>query len=369
MKTILHVFSTLNKGGAESRVMDLYRALDKTQTQFAFAVTTPGEHFYMEDIRSQGGKIYYVKSRREIGLTAWLRQWKEIFAELQPHAVHSHTGFDSSIIVLVAWMFRVPKRLCHARDMMSSSSFAGRGRQHICRLMMRIFSTDLVACSTEAGGFLFGKRTMRKRGILLPNAVDLEKITSSRAAVPAGYRPSLQIETFDYVIGSVGNLRPVKNQRFMLDIMKSLLQVRSNGVLLIAGEGEERQGLLRHAEELGIQENVRLLGQRNDIPQLLSVLDLFLLTSFSEGLPGCVVEALACNLPCLISDTITRDLDIGTGLLSYCSLDAPLSQWRDTAMAMMDAPRPIQEDTLRLLRSHGFGVHEALRRLLTIYAL
>ena len=119
MRRVLQVFSSLNKGGAESRVMDLYRLLDKSQTQFDFAVTSEGEGFYMEEIRAMGGRVFYVESWRKAGLLGWFRQWKQIFNEVC--IVHSHTGFGSGIIMFVAWLYGVKKRISHARDMLGLS--------------------------------------------------------------------------------------------------------------------------------------------------------------------------------------------------------------------------------------------------------
>jgi glycosyltransferase EpsF len=367
MKRILQVFSTLNKGGAESRVMDLYRALDKTQVQFDFAVTTAGEHFYMDEIRAMGGNIYYIKPRSETGFFGWFRQWKPIISAGGFYAVHSHTGFDSGLVVLAAWLCGVPKRISHARNMSSASYRFYQLSERILRMLIRLFSTDLIACSTEAGRFLFGKRTMGKRGIYLPNAINLDAYAQDMDFDSVVYRRELQIESFDRVLGTVGNLREVKNQSFMLDIMKEFLRKQPNSVLLIAGQGSLRQSLLDRARELGISEHIRLLGQRNDIPKLLRVFDIFLLTSFTEGLPGSVVEAQSANVPCILSDTITRDVDVGTGLVSYFSLSAPPDAWSRKIEAILAQSLPEKERTLHLLREYCFDVNDSLARLISIY--
>jgi glycosyltransferase involved in cell wall biosynthesis len=98
-------------------------------------------------------------------------------------------------------------------------------------------------------------------------------------------------------IGTVGNLRPVKNQTLLLQAAQQVCARYSNVRVVIIGDGPLREQLIRTAEELGIHKQVRLLGARSEIPELLNALDIFVLPSLSEGLPMSVLEAMACGLP------------------------------------------------------------------------
>jgi len=161
---ILHTFSTLDKGGAESRVMDLYRAIDRGNFSFDFAVTSLDEHYYTEEILNMGGKIYNLHSIKELGIFRYIKQWKKLFKEKNYDVVHSHTGFESAIPITIAAFCGVKKRITHSRNMLKPFS---KIKKFFCFFMKRLiiwFSTDLVAISTDAGNFLFGKRVMKKRG-------------------------------------------------------------------------------------------------------------------------------------------------------------------------------------------------------------
>lgn len=365
MRRVLQVFSSLNKGGAESRVMDLYRRLDKSQTQFDFAVTSEGEGFYMEEIRAMGGRVFYVESWRKAGLLGWFRQWKQIFNEVC--IVHSHTGFGSGIIMFVAWLYGVKKRISHARDMLGLSGRFHKIKEALLRWLIVSFSTDLIGCSHEAGNFIFGERAMKRRGYFLPNAIDLTRYEVDSEFERDVYRAELGINKDVLLIGTVGNLREVKNQKFMIDILAAFRKKGQNAELIIAGEGDMRQNLLDHANQLGVSQYVHLLGQRHDIGQLLRCMDVFMLTSFSEGLPGSAVEAQCVNVPCVLASTITKDVDVNTGLVMYLSLEDSSEVWADRILGHLSNPLPSRESTLQLLKKHNFGVQESLEKLLSIY--
>ncbi len=345
--------------------MDLYRLLDKTQVQFDFAVTSKGEGYYAEEIRSLGGNIYLIPSRREVGILGWLRQWKQIFKKVC--LVHSHTGFDNGIIVFVAWLLGVKKRISHARDMLPASGRFHKQKEAVLRWLMVTFSTDLIGCSHDSGNFIFGKRAMEKKGIFLPNAIDLEQYREELPFDRDSYRESLGVAKDTFLIGTVGNLREVKNQRFMIDILAAFRHSNHNAELVIAGEGNMRQALMDHAQELGVAEYVHMLGQRHDIGLLLRSLDVFLMTSFSEGLPGSAVEAQCLNTPCVLASTITKDVDAHAGLVRFVSLEETPDKWKAEILEQASAPRPSRQQTLKRLKENNFDVHESLNKLLSVY--
>jgi len=107
---------------------------------------------------------------------------------------------------------------------------------------------------------------------------------------------------------------------------------------------------------------VSMAGQRFDIPQLLSAMDVFVFPSLHEGMPNTVIEAQATGLPCVIADTITREANI-TGLVQYLPLTSSASQWTEAALAAAELPR---RDTADDFKTHGYDIESVVKEFLLL---
>jgi glycosyltransferase involved in cell wall biosynthesis len=134
--------------------------------------------------------------------------------------------------------------------------------------------------------------------VTILNAVDLIPFRHPRGDGSV-IRAALGISPDAVVVGSVGNLLPLKNYASLVRWFGELL---ARFQLLIIGEGKERQVLESLVRELHLTDRVRLPGFRSDIPEVLGAMDIFAFPSLSEGLPRAVMEAMAAGLPCLVMD-------------------------------------------------------------------
>jgi glycosyltransferase involved in cell wall biosynthesis len=202
-----------------------------------------------------------------------------------------------------------------------------------------------LAVTKEAGDWLYGD--IGDRLVVIKNGADTEKFRFD-TGVRRAARQSLNLEE-KTVIGHVGRLVPVKNQRFLIDAFAAFHRKHRDSVLLIAGDGELYNELLVYAAQIGLSESIRFLGFRNDIPALLQAFDVFVLPSLFEGFPLVLVEAQSAALPCIASESITKSV-AATQYILFCPLDAPPEIWAKE-----------MENALRLRRD-ATGVHEALER-------
>lgn len=369
MKRVLQVFSSLEKGGAETRVLQMYKIMNRELLQFDFVVTTPGRHYYFDQIEQLGGRVFYVESWRKIGLCNYITQWKRIFHQQNYLAVHAHTTIDCGISLYFAKLAGIPVRIAHARNagLSLNPSIKTLVKNKILKWLTRKTSTVWIACSTPAAEYVFGERAVReKRVIILPDATDLDPFVDLHFDMSA-YKRELGIESTQYIIGTLGNARPVKNHPFLIKVFNAFLRLQPNSILLIAGRNEADVEAKRLVSEYHIEPKVRFLGQREDIPSLLSVMDLFVMPSFYEGGPSSVVEAQAANIPCILSDTITKEIDVGSGLVKFISLDAPLETWALEMEKSCCMKRPNQEITWRLLREYGYDIESNMKALINVY--
>lgn len=139
-------------------------------------------------------------------------------------------------------------------------------------------------------------------------------------------RSELEFGPSDYVIGNVGRMHPQKNHDRILEVFVKLLETKENARLLLVGKGELEEYVRSKVESLHIQDKVVMLKNRPDIPELMSAMDVFFLPSLYEGFPVALVEAQAAGLPCVISDSITKE-SVLTDQVQVIGLEEPTEVW------------------------------------------
>lgn len=166
-----------------------------------------------------------------------------------------------------------------------------------------------------------------QKGIIVRNGIELNAYSVDHAKRNE-YRKKLAVGETEFVIGHVGSLSPVKNHHFLLRVFSSVLHYEKNCRLLLVGSGDIEEEIMLEADRLGVKEKIIWLKNRADIPELLSVMDVFVFPSLHEGFPLAVLEAQAAGLRCIISDKITDDVLL-TDKISKMDLDADPEIWAE----------------------------------------
>ena len=166
--------------------------------------------------------------------------------------------------------------------------------------------------------------------VVLRNGVDLARFRSvpeSRGDI----RTSLDIPQDAFVVGHVGRMDELKNQRFLVEVFAEIAKVRGDAVLLMVGDGLLRQEIEDRLKEKGLFGRTRMLSHRSDVPRLLKAMDVFIFPSKSEGLGIALIEAQAAGLRCVASDAVPSDA-FCTPRAIPVSLARPATEWRDIAL-------------------------------------
>ena len=336
---VLCVFSTLDRGGAESMCMNLYRHVNHERVQFDFVKHTMKKGAFEDEIISLGGRVYQAPRFKGYNLLQYDIWWRN-HLRLHPehHIIHGHFFTISPIYFNIAHsMERVTVGHIHA------STMRGKGKQLLVKLIERKADYCL-ACSEEAGKWAYPHRKFH----VLNNALDLKKFTYN-SLVREKYRKEFGFND-EYVLGTVANFSRVKNPFGLLEIFKTVHECNSNTRLLWVGEGGLRQEIEKQIKVNSLEGQVLLLGTRDDVPELLQCMDCFLLPSFNEGLPVSAIEAQASGLHCFISDSITKDVDL-TGLCRFLSINN-YESWKE-AILMSDKTR---FNTEEYLKASGYNI-------------
>ena len=324
---VLHVLGNLNIGGAESRIMDLYRNCDRNVLQFDFAVHTDKHTHYEEEVKTLGGRIYRLPRFRFWNYFAYKKAWKRLFGEHSEfRAVHGHMTSTAAIYLPVAKKAGIPVTVAHARSAGVDSGLKGRLTK-LLRRNLKKKSDYCFACSRLAAEAVFGKEAVKAgRVTILPKTIqgglyrfDETKRNEMRRSLCVSDR---------FVIGHVGRFHPCKNHGFLLEVFAAFRKLHPKTVLLLLGEGGQMDVIKKKAETLGILEDVRFLGNQTGIQDYYQAFDAFVFPSFYEGMPGSVVEAQAAGLPCLVSDRVTKEV-VFTELVTFLDIEAPAKEWAE----------------------------------------
>ena len=357
MIRILHMIGALEMGGSQALVMNLYRHMDREQIQFDFVLDHPDRDDYADEVRALGGRIYTMPGFH--GNVVEVRQaWDEFFTQHPEYKVlHSHVRSYASLYLPVAKKHGV-KTIIHSHSTSNGSGFSALVKMGL-QYPLRHQADVLMSCTREAGVWLFGEQACQSdRFFLLPNAVDVEKFRYHEA-VRREYRQQLGIEN-KLVVGHVGRFHEAKNHSFLLESFTKLHEQQPDSILLLVGDGELRCQIEKKIAELGIGDSVILTGNRSDVAELMQAMDLLAFPSRWEGLPVTVVEAQAAGLPCLISDRITRDVD-----LSPLVRRLPIDSTEVWARAM--AEPAARQDVCKEIAAAGFAIEESVQRLSGLY--
>ncbi len=345
---ILHVFSVMDAGGAETLMMNVYRHINKEKFQFDFVVHTNKRGFYDDEIQALGGKIYRVPAFTGINYLPYQKAWRHLLASVQGkyQIIHSHVRSTASIYLKIA------RELGTITVSHSHSTSSGKGLSAVVKQILQkklpVRSDYRFACSEKAGEWLFGRYDFK----VVKNAIDAKQYAFS-PSVREKMRGELCVSD-RYVVGHIGSFRDAKNHPFLVDIFHKIHRKRPDSILLLIGDGMNRPAIEKEVERLGLTDAVFFLGVRADIPNLIQAMDVFLFPSLYEGLGTVLIEVQANGLCAITSDVIPKEVDMGLGILTFVRLDEPPGLWADLAL---EAKRTREEATTQI-KNNGYDVTE-----------
>ncbi|MDD2970533.1 MAG: glycosyltransferase family 1 protein [Lachnospiraceae bacterium] len=360
---VLHVLGGTSLGGAESRIMDLYRNMDRDRIQFDFMVHNETEDHYNQEIRALGGNIYRMPRFKLYNSIAYCRAWKAFFREHQEfQAVHGHMTSTASLYLPIASKYGVPMTIAHARSAGTDPGAKGIITK-ILRSSLAKRADYCFSCSPEASVAVFGKRAVEQGRVrIIPNAIDVDKFQYDDTV---RQRMRQQYKLGDrFVIGHVGRFHYAKNHAYLLDVFHEVLKAEPDAVLLLVGEGPLMASVKDKAKELGIEKSVLYTGNQAAVQDYYQMMDYLVFPSRFEGLPGTVVEAQASGLRCLISDSITREV-MATPLVQMLSIERPVAEWTQSILQNKTYER--NSGNSELLKQRGFDVREQAEKLSRFY--
>lgn len=354
---ILHVFGTLNRGGAETLVMNIYRNIDRNKIQFDFVVHHEEEGAYEEEVRKLGGKVYRVPNYKGTNHFAYKKAWDELLKNHPEYKiVHCH---KESIVSLVMDSASKNGRIAiaHSHNTQNIPGFKGK--------VMDVLNKNVdakadyrFACSVDAGYWMFGRD---KDFTVIDNGIEVENF-SYNPDIRSKIREKLGFSD-KKVLGHIARFNKQKNHSFLIDIFADLLKEDDDYLLVLAGVGDLKDDIEKKVEDLGIEDKVKFLGSIGYVNELLQAIDIFILPSLYEGLAVSTIEAQAAGLKCLLADTIDKNSKI-TDLVEFIPIDQGTGPWIKAIHKALPYQR---EDTSKMIKKAGFDIRETAEKLSEFY--
>ncbi|MGP6146561.1 glycosyltransferase [Jeotgalibaca sp. A122] len=324
-----------NYGGIETFFLNLIKRINPAEIQFDFITSSEEPCSYEKEITDVGGENF--------SIIPWGKQPKEHIAAVKKIVQGNNYDYVwiNTASASKVGVYEQIKAASSATIIIHShgASFESK-RKGIKRFVLKSMHllnkrklakvADIkFATSKEAANWLFGDEWSSNTCYFIKNGIDSMRFTFD-AEKRQKIRNDLALSD-QLVLGHVGRLAEVKNQSFLLDILKEIQLKHRNSKLMLIGSGPLEEQLKKEAEAKGIASDVLFLGYQEDAAPYLSAMDAFLLPSISEGLPISAVEAQAADLPCFLSDTITKEVAIIEDVVFLSIRESP-EKWVDSIL-------------------------------------
>lgn len=346
---VLHITSELDGGGVERLLYD-YCSRMIPHIEFDFVVTSKTKGILEQPLIDLGCQVFHISSFRD-GINKHNKQILDIIINGKYDIVHDHSGFKAFFNLYLAKKCDVKTRIAHSHQAYMVENMFGKLIRKTVTPLTKLIATDLFACGIDAATWMWGEKLYNCGKVrIMTNAINVPVFKYSELT-RSEMRKALNL-TNKFVVGNVARFSYQKNHDFLIDIFAAIKHSNKDAVLLLIGGGELESSIRTKVQALGLNDCVLFLGVRDDVPQLMSAMDAFVLPSRFEGLPVTLVEAQAASLPCYVSDSITKEISI-TKFIEYIPLSYSVDMWAEKILATSSEPR---SDNSEVISRSGYDI-------------
>lgn len=357
MIRVLHSVSNMDRAGIETMLMNYYRHIDREKIQFDFLCNKSKAGAYDAEILALGGKIYHTPGLNPVKYPFYLKYMKKLFQTHPEYQIlEAHNGALGVYALHAANINHIPVRIFHAHGASITKDWK-LPLKLVCKAFLPSNINQYFSCGEAAAYCYFGNKIADlKKYKLIPNAIEVERFTFNlkiRNKIRVQY--GLQSK---HVIGHVGRFMSQKNHIFLVNVFEEIAKEDPDAVLILIGDGKLQDEIKTKVKEKGLETKVLFIGNVGNVNEWYNAFDVFVLPSIWEGLPVVGVEAQANDLPCVFSDSITKEIRILEKKTKFVSLQAPLSQWKEMIISQL-SNRTRNDNTRWLTEKHYNIVFEA----------
>ena len=286
---ILHLITELDTGGAQKALARLLAHLDRERFAPHVACLYNGDKPVAQEIRTLDIPV------TNLGMTAHWRLdalWRfyRLLRQERPMILHAWMFHANMLARVIGQFTRVPIIITSRRNV----EIGGASREQLKHYTRSLDHANIAVCELARQAEIERTGVAPNKVITIYNGIETAPFEAASTTV---IRAQLNLPSTAPIVGTVGRLHPQKGLPYLLTAFREINAIYPNAHLLVVGAGELRAVLESQAQQLGISHRVIFTGNRQDIPDLLACVDIFVLPSLWEGLPNVVLEAMAAGLP------------------------------------------------------------------------
>ena len=329
---IAQIIGKMLAGGVETVVFNYYRMLDHDKYQFDFYYDADSTVEPPEDLIKMGARFIKLPPYQKIH--EYIRELRKCFRMEHYSIVHSHLNTISVFPLYAAWRENIPVRIAHNHSVPGGHEGTRGILKRVLKRFAKIFPTDYAACSEKAGRWLFGNREYDAGNVtILKNAIDMGKFMMPKKTAYA--RRSALGLTNKFVVGGVGRFTYQKNIPFLINVFSIIKERKENAVLLLVGDGEEREMIEEEVHKRKLDDEVIMTGSVSDPENYYGLCNVVVVPSLFEGFSLVTLESQAAHIPVVVSKVVPKEAIISNGC-KYLDVNDPPRVWANNAIEMSE---------------------------------
>lgn len=322
-------------GGVESFLLNIFRRVDKDKFEVTFLTCGISTYdMFIDEIKNNGGNIDCIDGFPDSLYNSLLLydKLKRYFKENQPDVVHINSSglMFQAIASRAAKKAKVSQIILHSHNFVPNISNTKKAIRTIISKFLTNNGTCFLSCSRGASEWMFENKMLDNVEVI-PNGINTDQFRYSPER-KAEFLKKINISGDNLLLGNIGRFQEQKNHRFMIEVLEKVLVHKKNTLLLLVGEGELKEEIVNISKEKGIDNHIVYLGERKDIGDFLSAIDVFIFPSLFEGFGIAALEAQAAGVRTIVSNTIPSEVNV-TGEVTYLPIDN-VEIWADKILSL-----------------------------------
>ena len=360
MKKVLHVNTTMNIGGIENFLLNVFTNINKEEFEFTILCYKNEEFDYEKRLIDLGCKFIKINDPKKVGKKQHYKEVLNVLKNNNFDVVHCHTYFDSAIVCYAAKKANVKIRIAHSHttEGLNKVGIARKFKWKIAKIIINMTATHKLACSKEAGKALFGNTKYQ----VINNGIDLKKY-SYNEVLRNEIRKKYSIKNDEILIGHVGRFETAKNHIFIIDVLEQIVLKNPKYKLMFVGNGSLFEKIKEIVSEKKLDKNVIFIGSVLNPEIYYNAFDCFVFPSIYEGLGISLIEAQANCLNCIASTNVPIESKI-TNNVEYLDLNKGIKYFVDKVVNIKKT-RNLEDQ--KIINESDYNIKKVVKEIEKIY--